>query len=58
MKKVIGFEGSLTFDTTKSDGPPRKLINVSRLSNMGWNHNTSIKEGLIETYEWYLESCK
>ena len=58
MKEVVGFEGKLTFDTTKPDGAPRKLIDVSRLSDMGWNYNVDLKEGLINTYKWYLESCK
>ncbi len=54
MKKVIGFNGELFFDTTKPDGSPRKLIDVSRLSNMGWKFNTNLKEGLEITYKWYL----
>jgi len=54
MKKVVGFKGKLTFDTTKPDGAPRKLIDVSRMSNMGWNYSVSLKNGLIKTYEWYL----
>jgi len=58
MKEVVGFKGNLTFDTTKPDGAPRKLIDVSRLSDMGWNYNVDLKEGLINTYKWYLESCK
>jgi GDP-L-fucose synthase len=54
MKQVVSFKGKLTFDTTKPDGAPRKLIDVSRLSNMGWNYNIDLKEGLATTYEWYL----
>jgi len=53
MKQVVGFEGELTFDTIKPDGAPRKLIDVSRLSNMGWNYTINIKEGFEKTYEWY-----
>jgi GDP-L-fucose synthase len=56
MKHVVGFDGELVFDTTKSDGPPRKLIDVSRLSNMGWKYSVGLKEGLNRTYEWYLKS--
>jgi len=58
MKEVIGFKGKLTFDTTKPDGSPRKLIDVSRLSNMGWHYSIDLKDGLAKTYNWYLESCK
>ena len=53
MSKVVGFKGALTFDTSKPDGAPRKLIDVSRLSNMGWNYSVNLKEGLDRTYEWY-----
>jgi GDP-L-fucose synthase len=56
MKKVVGFKGELSFDTTKPDGAPRKLIDVSRLSNMGWRYGVDLKDGLIETYDWYLRS--
>ena len=54
MKEVIDFNGELFFDTTKPDGSPRKLIDVTRLSNMGWKFNTNLKEGLEMTYKWYL----
>jgi GDP-L-fucose synthase len=56
MKQVVGFKGELTFDTTKPDGSPRKLIDVSRLSNMGWKYSVDLKDGLTKTYKWYLES--
>ena len=54
MKEVVSFKGELSFDTTKPDGAPRKLIDVSRLSNMGWRYSVNLKEGLATTYEWYL----
>jgi len=53
MKEVVGFKGNLTFDTTKPDGSPRKLINVSRLSSMGWKYSVDLKKGLSKTYKWY-----
>ena len=56
IKKVIGFEGRLVFDANKPDGTPRKLIDVSRLSNMGWEYTTDLKHGLRKTYEWYLRN--
>ena len=55
MKQVVGFKGKLTFDTTKPDGAPRKLIDASRLSNMGWNYRVDLKDGLSKTYKWYLD---
>jgi GDP-L-fucose synthase len=59
MKEVVGFKGGLAFDTKKSDGPPRKLIDVSRLSDMGWEYSIDLQLGLKKTYEWYLnkEEC-
>jgi GDP-L-fucose synthase len=56
MKQVVGFKGRLTFDTAKVDGPPRKLIDVTRLSNIGWEYTTKLKEGLEKTYKWYLNN--
>jgi len=58
MKEVVGFKGNLTFDTTKSDGSPRKLIDVSRLSNMGWKYSIDLEDGLKKTYKWYLTQDK
>ena len=54
IKKVVGFTGGLAFDATKPEGPPRKLIDVSRLSNMGWNYSINLEYGLKKTYEWYV----
>ena len=56
MKEVVGFKGKLIFDTTKPDGAPRKLIDVSRLSNMGWEYSVDLKDGLSKTYKWYLKN--
>jgi len=56
MKQVVGFEGELTFDITKPDGAPRKLIDVSRLSDIGWEYTTELKKGLKKTYKWYLHN--
>jgi GDP-L-fucose synthase len=53
MKQVVGFKGELVFDTTKPDGAPRKLIDVSKLKNMGWNYVVDLTEGLNKTYMWY-----
>ena len=56
IKSIIGFEGEIENDTTKPDGTPRKLMDVSRLNNLGWKYKTSLEEGLRKTYDWYLES--
>jgi len=54
MKEVVGYKGKLIFDTVKPNGAPRKLIDVTRLSDMGWNYSVDLKEGLKKTYKWYL----
>jgi GDP-L-fucose synthase len=56
MKEVVGFQGKLTFDTSKPDGTPRKLMDVSRLRALGWEYSIPLKDGLRTTYEWYLEA--
>lgn len=53
IASVIGFNGKICWDTSKPDGTPRKLMNVSRLNEMGWCAKTSLNEGLIKTYESY-----
>jgi len=57
IKEVVGYAGKLTFDTSKPDGAPRKLIDVSRLSNMGWKYSTDLVEGLKKTYKHYLKQA-
>lgn len=56
VKEVVGFQGQLTWDTSKPDGTPRKLIDSSKLANMGWQARIPLKEGLAETYKWYCEN--
>jgi len=58
MKQVIGFKGKLKFDSSKPDGPPRKLIDVTKLSKMGWNYQIELEDGLKLTYEWFRSSRK
>jgi GDP-L-fucose synthase len=54
MKKVVDYKGKVKFDVTKLDGSPRKLIDITRLKRMGWEYSVDLKEGLDETYEWYM----
>ncbi|WP_293299276.1 GDP-L-fucose synthase [Pedobacter sp. UBA4863] len=54
VKKTIGFEGNLVFDTSKPDGTPRKLMDVSKLHNLGWKHQVELEEGLKLAYQDYL----
>ncbi len=50
---VTGYEGRIVYDSTKPDGTPRKLMDVSRLADMGWRARTGLQDGLRETYDWY-----
>jgi len=54
MAKVVGFKGQIGFDTTKPDGTPRKLMDVSRLADMGWRASIDLEQGLRDTYAWFL----
>jgi GDP-L-fucose synthase len=56
IKEVVNFNGKLTFDTSRPDGAPKKIIDVSRLSNMGWKFNTNLKDGLSHTYRWFKDN--
>ena len=52
---VVGFDGELTFDSTKPDGTPRKLLDVSRINSLGWKPKIDLRDGIAQTYEWFLE---
>jgi len=56
LSEVVGFKGEVVFDTTKPDGAPRKLMDVSRLKSMGWESKISLREGLEITFKWYLNN--
>lgn len=56
MKKVVGFAGELRFDSSKPDGTPRKLMDVSRLKALGWQHSVALEDGLRSTYAWFLQN--
>jgi len=56
LAEVTGFKGDLVFDVSKPDGAPRKLMDVNRLKNLGWQYNISFKDGLSTTYQWFLQN--
>ncbi len=56
IKKVIGFEGELVFNTNKPDGTMRKLTDVTKLNNLGWKHKVSLEEGIKIIYKWYVNN--
>ena len=53
IREVVGFPGTLAFDPTQPDGTPRKLLDVTRLKNLGWTPRIALREGIEKTYEWY-----
>jgi GDP-L-fucose synthase len=54
---VVGFNGELAWDTTKPDGTPRKLLDVTRIRALGWQPEIALREGIARTYEWFLANC-
>jgi GDP-L-fucose synthase len=58
VKDVVGFRGDLRFDTSKPDGTPRKLLDVSRLTGLGWRAKIPLRKGVEETYAWFRESLR
>jgi GDP-L-fucose synthase len=56
IKEVVGFRGDIVFDPTKPDGMPRKLLDVSKLKLLGWEASISLREGIKQTYIWYLDN--
>jgi GDP-L-fucose synthase len=55
VSSVVGYEGELVFDATKPDGTPRKLLDNSRIENLGWKAQTTLRDGLAEAYRWFVE---
>ena len=53
LRTITGYTGELTYDTSKPDGTPRKLLDVSKLHETGWSHQKTLREGLEETWEWF-----
>jgi GDP-L-fucose synthase len=56
IKQVVGYDGELQFNTFKPDGTPRKLVDVAKISNLGWKANIPLKEGLRSSYQWFLDN--
>lgn len=56
IAKIVGFSGRIIFDSSKPDGSPRKLMDVSRLKKLGWQYQISLAEGLKMTYQWFLDN--
>jgi GDP-L-fucose synthase len=56
VKRVVGYTGLLTFDSTKPDGAPRKLQDMTRTHSLGWHHRVGLEEGIKNAYEWFVEN--
>ena len=55
IAEVVGYQGTIIFDTSKPDGTPRKLLDVTRLQQLGWRAQTGLREGIAQTYQWYTQ---
>lgn len=58
ISDVVGYNGEIVYDSSKPDGTPRKLMDVSRINSLGWKYKTELKDGIEKTYNWYLENIK
>ncbi|WP_026288353.1 GDP-L-fucose synthase family protein [Polaribacter irgensii] len=58
IQKVTGHQGEIIWDSSKPDGTPRKLMDVSKMKNVGWEYSTAFKEGIEKTYAWFLENIE
>ena len=58
IKAVVGYKGNILWDKSKPDGTPRKLIDVSKMRDLGWSYSTELTEGIEKTYQWFLENIK
>ncbi|WP_406686097.1 GDP-L-fucose synthase family protein [Rossellomorea vietnamensis] len=56
IKAEVGYEGDIKFDTTKPDGTPRKLVDVTKINSLGWKASITLEEGLKKAYQWFLEN--
>jgi GDP-L-fucose synthase len=58
IAKIVGYEGEIYFDSSKPDGTPRKLLDVSRINSLGWESKIDLEDGLSQTYEWFKSALK
>ena len=58
IQQVVGHEGKLVWDSSKPDGTPRKLMDISKMHNLGWKHKVDLKQGIEKTYTWFLENIE
>jgi GDP-L-fucose synthase len=58
IQKIVGHSGEIIWDDTKPDGTPRKLMDVSKMHDLGWKHQINLEEGIKRTYDWFLENIE
>ncbi|WP_218599666.1 GDP-L-fucose synthase [Polaribacter sp. NJDZ03] len=58
IQQVVGHEGKLVWDSSKPDGTPRKLMDISKMHNLGWKHQIDLKQGIEKTYKWFIENIE
>jgi GDP-L-fucose synthase len=56
IQKIVGYHGQIEWDTSKPDGTPRKLLDVSKMHTLGWKHSIRLEEGIQKVYTWFLEN--
>jgi len=56
IKNIIDYKGEINWDTTKLDGTPRKLLDVSKVESLGWRHKIDLRQGLAMTCDWFLKN--
>jgi GDP-L-fucose synthase len=58
IQKITGHMGRIIWETSKPDGTPRKLLDVSKMNNQGWEAKIPLEDGISSTYEWFLKNIK
>ena len=58
IQKITGHQGDIIWDSTKPDGTPKKLMDVTKMKAMGWQYSTELEGGIQKTYNWFLENIK
>jgi GDP-L-fucose synthase len=58
MAEIVGFTGEIGFDSSRPDGSPRKLLDVSKVRALGWQHKIRLEDGLLATYKWFIDSLE
>lgn len=58
IQSIVGHQGKISWDSSKPDGTPRKLLDVTKMHSLGWKHNVELEEGIIKTYKWFMKNEK